>query len=89
VTQGRQILYREISSVSQCGIETGSCVTLGQNESVAFLHIGFFGSMFISSKYKNVKISAADKDPPGCPAFALMNCGHNALADIIGTLLQF
>ena len=22
-------------------------------------------------KYKNVKISAADKDPPGCPAFAL------------------
>jgi hypothetical protein len=40
VTQGRQILYREISSVSQCGIETGSCMTLGQNESVTFLHIG-------------------------------------------------
>ena len=40
VTQSRQILYREISSVSQCGIESGSCMTLGQYESVTLLHIG-------------------------------------------------
>ena len=40
VTQGRQILYREISSVSQCGVKAGSCMTLGQHESVSFLHIG-------------------------------------------------
>ena len=26
--------------------------------------------MFISSKYKYVNTSAADRDPPGCPALA-------------------
>ena len=26
---------------------------------------------YFLDKYKNVKISAADRDPPGCPAFAL------------------
>ena len=32
---------------------------------------GSFGSMFISSKYRYVKISAAESDPPGCPDLAL------------------
>ena len=43
---------------------------------------GSFGSIFISSKYRYVKISAADKEPPGCPDLAAVNRCHNTFTDL-------
>ena len=61
--------YIELKSIGAPGI-MDFILSLGVTKCKNLVFLGSAGSIFISSKYKYVNTSAADKEPPGCPAFA-------------------
>ncbi len=70
MTQGFQIFYREISLLQELRNNLALYVlwTVQNDHDPLFSDLSDLHSSLQNTRY--VKISAADKDPPGCPAFA-------------------
>ena len=89
VTKRLKILHREKSAVSQCGIQTRSCVSLGKNETVTLrilrvlrINIHFF-------KIKIRKYVCCGKRSARMTGFGSMNTRNDALSHLNSHLLKF
>jgi hypothetical protein len=65
--QGIQQLFREIAAMGQCRVEGRPGVPLGEDQAVAAFPLRVWGSIFIFSWYRTVRMSTIDMLPPTWP----------------------
>ena len=89
MTQGRQILHREVASVRQSRVQARRCVSLGKDETVSVLHPGVLRIDIHFFKIKIRKNISCGQRAAGMSGLCSMNRCDDALADIIGMFFQF